>query len=109
MIYLKFSFAEKDLHPSHFIAANSHELRQPLYTMRIFLGDLTRYVSSPVGREILLGLRQSVDEMDSSFESIMDLSKLEAGAVQVNVQPLALAELFGKLQRHCGIGAIPCF
>ncbi len=57
-------------------------------------------MSSPVGREILLGLRQSVDEMDSSFESIMDLSKLEAGAVQVNVQPLALAELFGKLQRE---------
>ncbi|WP_428240685.1 ATP-binding protein [Gynuella sp.] len=83
---------------SRFIAQSSHDLRQPLHTMRLFLQSLQPYVRSPEAQPILAGLNKTHQQMNDSFSAIMDLSKLEAGVVKAEIKAVSLMDVFSRLQ-----------
>ena len=80
--------AEKDraekanLAKSRFLAAASHDLRQPVHALSLFVGALGQQPLEQEGRRLLEYVRTSVDTMGSMFNSLLDVSKLDAGMVQ---------------------------
>ncbi len=82
---------------SRFLAAASHDLRQPLNAMSLFLGVLQTHVDE-VGKGVLGQMQTSLDAMIELFNALLDLSKLESGAVEVEVKPVPAASLLDRLR-----------
>ncbi|MEA3278566.1 MAG: ATP-binding protein [Pseudomonadota bacterium] len=66
---------------SHFLAAASHDLRQPLQTIALLNGVLARKSQSPETRRIVTEQRAVVDSMTSILNRLLDLSRLDAGGI----------------------------
>ena len=83
---------------SRFIAQSSHDLRQPLHSMRLFLESLQPYMTDDKARLIFDGLNKTRQHMSESFSAIMDLNKLEAGEYGTDEKPVLLSNLLSRLQ-----------
>ncbi|ACJ00219.1 ATP-binding protein [Rhodospirillum centenum] len=84
---------------SRFLAAASHDLRQPLNAISLLTCNLRTRVGDPGARELLDQIEGSLDAMIDLFESLMDISKLESGGVELDVRPVPLQPLLNRLQR----------
>ncbi len=84
---------------SHFIAAASHDLRQPVHALGLFVGQLRGAGDPAAQRELLQHIVQSVAAFEALLEALLDLSRLDAGTVDVRRQPLALTPLLQRLAR----------
>lgn len=75
---------------NRFMAAASHDLRQPLHAMTLFLGSL-RHMSTD---ERMIELVDKIDEtstlLHEQFNSLLDLSKFDAGVVSADVADFRL-------------------
>ncbi|MBU6272711.1 MAG: hybrid sensor histidine kinase/response regulator [Betaproteobacteria bacterium] len=86
---------------SLFIAAASHDLRQPVTSLKIVVEMLRdpRVETAPERRAALLArLDTSVNALDDLLTGILDLSRLEADVVTANLAPTALDTLFEGLR-----------
>jgi PAS domain S-box-containing protein len=83
---------------SAFLAAASHDLRQPLQTMQLFSGVLSREVTTPDGREALAGLKAALSSVTELLNALLDISKLESGAVVPNVEDVHVRRVFERLR-----------
>lgn len=82
---------------SKFIATASHDLRQPLHAVNIYL-DLFEPNKLGAKEKInFLQIRKSIQTLNSMFKSLLDLSKLDAGASNASTRPFELIELVGFL------------
>ena len=81
-----------------FFAAASHDLRQPLYTMSLLFPLLSRDIDSPDTDKIIKVLQGARDTMEDLLDSILDISKLDAGVVHPQLVPMSIAGLFDKLE-----------
>jgi signal transduction histidine kinase/CheY-like chemotaxis protein len=81
---------------SRFLAAASHDLRQPLHAMGLYLNVLTDSVKGRnknlVGRVV-----QSMHALEGLLNALLDISKLDAGIVEVHRKPIPLDDLFLKV------------
>jgi signal transduction histidine kinase len=84
---------------SHFIAAASHDLRQPVHALGLFVGQLRGAADPAAQRELLQHIEHSVAAFEALLESLLDISRLDAGNVAVRRQPLALLPLLERLAR----------
>jgi signal transduction histidine kinase len=82
---------------SRFFAAASHDLRQPLHSLGLNAAALEGHVSSPEARELVGRIGESIDALEVLFNELLDLSKLDAGAVAVEPRNVALQEVFDRL------------
>jgi len=82
---------------SRFIAAASHDLRQPLHAIDLFTSALQRRAAGTELESVVRDLAQAVSVMDRLFDALLDLSKLEAGTLHAEVRPFPLGQLFGTL------------
>lgn len=82
---------------THFLAAASHDLRQPLVTIGLLVG-LAREQASAGPVESLLGrVDGAVGSMERLLSGLLDLSRFEAGAVQPHPTTLHLDEIFAAI------------
>jgi signal transduction histidine kinase len=84
---------------SHFIAVASHDLRQPVHALGLFVGQLRGATEPAAQRELLQHIEHSVAAFEALLEALLDISRLDAGSVAVRRQPLALAPLLQRLAR----------
>ena len=82
---------------SQFLASASHDLRQPLHALSFFGATLERRMVGSVDQPLIFNMMRSIEALDKSFGAILDISKLDAGAVEPHVQSFALADLFRRL------------
>lgn len=82
---------------SRFLAAASHDLRQPLHALTMFLGTLSFHVTTDDAKRLLGRIKETTDVLRDQFDRLLDLSKFDAGAVQPDVAPFDLALLVRKL------------
>jgi len=74
--------AEKaNIDKSRFLAAASHDLRQPLYAMDLFLGSLAQKREGDDSTYLLSRMRSALDSMQSMFSSLLDMSRFDAGVI----------------------------
>jgi signal transduction histidine kinase len=66
---------------NRFMAAASHDLRQPLHAMTLFLGSLRHTVTDSRTHELLDKIDETSTILHEQFNSLLDLSKFDAGVV----------------------------
>jgi two-component system, sensor histidine kinase len=83
---------------TQFLAAASHDLRQPLHALGLFVSALAAKVREPELRGVVGNINASVDALERLFSAMMDISKLDAGAVEPVRCAFPLAPLFGRVE-----------
>jgi PAS domain S-box-containing protein len=91
---------------SVFLAAASHDLRQPIHAMGLFLSALRTMARSPSAvhpeelADICRRMQSSLDGLGQLLNMLLDVSRLDANAVQVQIEPCALNPLFLELEQE---------
>jgi len=84
---------------NRFIAAASHDLRQPLHALGLYLSALQSHVSSKPGTAILENINRSTEALNQLLSSLLDISKLDAGVVDIDLASFELDDLFEQLHQ----------
>ncbi len=82
---------------SQLLAAASHDLRQPLHALALFVAALVNKVRDAEIKPLVGNVQRSVHTLEAQFAQLLDLSRLEAGALEPAPRPVALAPLFSHL------------
>lgn len=88
---------------SKFLAAASHDLRQPLHALGLFVHALKQRHSGTEDRHLVEQIEASVLALSEMFNTLLDLSRLEAGTVVPEVRAFRLQELFDQLGLEYGV------
>jgi two-component system, sensor histidine kinase len=83
---------------SHFLAAASHDMRQPTHALGMFVARLGQLPMDDAMRPLVNSLEVSVQAMQNLLDGLLDLSRLDSGAVKVDVGPVCLADVLGAVE-----------
>ena len=82
---------------SSFLAAASHDLRQPLQTLKLLQAALELHHPSGEARNLVTEIGRSLDTMTSILSSLLDVNRLESGNLRPFVSEFSLSEIFESL------------
>ncbi|MCW2238523.1 hybrid sensor histidine kinase/response regulator [Azospirillum canadense] len=108
---------EADRSKGRFLASASHDLRQPMQSILLFAGALRAHIADEPGRAVLDRLQQGLDTLKDLLDSLLDVSRLDAGIVAPQVEEFCIADLisplsaaFAPVAEAKGLGwqVIPC-
>ncbi len=85
---------------SRFLAAASHDLRQPLYALTLFSAALAVDEHDLQRLDRIAHIQECVQSLDHLFGELLDLSRLETGAVQVEISEFPLDRVFAEVHRN---------
>ncbi len=85
---------------NQFLAAASHDLRQPLHALGLFLNSLEKKVTDVDGQHLLGKIRSSTQALHNLFDSLLDISRLDAGVVEIHKKHIALESIFHHLREE---------
>ena len=83
---------------SHFLAAASHDLRQPMHALSLFVGQLHASRTPAERAALVQRIEQSVGSLSTLLDQLLDLSKLEAGAVQAVREEFAIKDTLTAIE-----------
>lgn len=83
---------------TRFLAAASHDLRQPLHTLTFYGAALAMRPLDPKSREIAEQMDVAVQTLASQFNALLDISRLDAGVVKVNPTTVRLSNLLERIR-----------
>jgi PAS domain S-box-containing protein len=83
---------------SRFLATASHDLRQPLQSLSLLSGALRRAIVDPEVRQALDQQEQAIGAMSRLLNTLLDISKLESGAIKPDPADFAVNALFDDLR-----------
>ncbi len=81
---------------SIFLAAASHDLRQPLQTLRLLHGTLEQQHPDGEGQKVVAGIGHSIDTMSSMLSSLLDINRLETGNLRPLKSDFAVNDIFNS-------------
>ena len=102
---------------SAFLAAASHDLRQPVQALSLLNGALRRTVKDERALEMVRSQDHSLTAMTNLLNSLLDISRLDAGAVTPELEEFPMQRLIDRLsaefarqakQKGIGFGSEPC-
>ncbi len=79
-----------------FLAAASHDLRQPVQALSLLTGALRRTVKDPLALEMVASQQESLEGMTNLLNSLLDVSRLDAGAFEPKVRGFPVQTLFDR-------------
>lgn len=82
---------------SRFLATASHDLRQPMQTIRLLNASLLKATPDAENRRLLMHQGQAIEGMARLLNALLDISRLESGAIEPMVSEVSLAELCEEL------------
>lgn len=82
---------------SRFLATASHDLRQPLQVLAMLNATLKHHVK-PAGVDALGEQEHAITAMSRLLNALLDISKLESGAVKPDITDFEVAALFAELR-----------
>lgn len=82
---------------TRFLASASHDLRQPMHTLSLFGAALMRRPLDSVSAGIVRSMNLAVQSLAAQMDVLLDISKLDAGVVQVKAQVFGLQSWLGRL------------
>lgn len=83
---------------SRFLAAASHDLRQPLQTIALIHGLLERMARTDEEQALLAQLDQTLAAMCSMLNTLLDINQLDTGAVEVRMEALQINDLLERMR-----------
>jgi PAS domain S-box-containing protein len=91
------SAALADQAKSSFLSAASHDLRQPLQTLKLLAATLDPHLGDGEGRSLLRGMERSLETMSGILSSLLDVNRLETGNLRPSKSDFAINEVFDVL------------
>lgn len=82
---------------TRFLAAASHDLRQPLHTLTFYGAALALRPLDDKSREIARQMDVALQALASQFNALLDISRLDAGVVEVNTSSVRLPGLLERV------------
>jgi signal transduction histidine kinase len=82
---------------TRFLAVASHDLRQPLHALGLFVGQLRAAKLPPAETALVEKTERSVAALNELLDQLLDLSKLDVGALVAKPRPFALHDLLSRL------------
>jgi len=89
-----------DQEKSRFLAIASHDLRQPVHALGLFAATLEKRLHGSGEEPLVRNVVRAIDGLDRSFNAMLDISRLDAGTIEPNVQHFPLRDLFRRLHMH---------
>ena len=83
---------------SFFMAAASHDLRQPLYAATIVADTLALHELSPKAAQLLEQQRRALSAARALFDNLLDLSRFESGTIEPNITAVSVKELLRNIE-----------
>jgi signal transduction histidine kinase len=87
-----------NLAKSRFLAAASHDLRQPLHALNLFVTQLRRETDQAEQARLVERIDASVAAMNELFSALLDISKLDAGVVTPSVSEFPIDDLLKRIE-----------
>lgn len=82
---------------SRFLAVASHDLRQPLHALGLYVSELRRQLTQTSQQHLVEQIERSVDALTTLLNALLDISKLDAGAVVPQMQPCNISVLIARV------------
>jgi len=82
---------------SHFLAVASHDLRQPLHALGLYIAELQRKVSGAEQQHLVGRVEQSVEALSTLLNALLDISKLDAGTIVPQLQTCAVSVMLDRV------------
>ncbi|MDN3641017.1 hybrid sensor histidine kinase/response regulator [Simiduia curdlanivorans] len=82
---------------TRFLASASHDLRQPIHTLSLFSAALIRRDIDTKSKQIASHMDNAIQALAAQLDTLLDISKLEAGVVDVNIKTIDIHTLLSRL------------
>ena len=82
---------------SRFLAAASHDLRQPLHALMLFVRVLKRKPKGAEVTDLIENIDSAVSSLSKMFDALLHVSRLDAGVIAARISPVPLRELLNGL------------
>lgn len=82
---------------SKFLAAASHDLRQPLQTISLLHGYLEKRLADPADALIVTKLNAAVSHMAELLDTLLDINQIESGSIQAEIADVSLADFLADV------------
>jgi signal transduction histidine kinase/CheY-like chemotaxis protein len=83
---------------SRFVAAASHDLRQPLHALGLFVAQLHGKLHASERAQLISRIEEALSAMNELFSALLDISKLDAGATPINITVFPVAQLLAHAE-----------
>jgi signal transduction histidine kinase/CheY-like chemotaxis protein len=87
-----------NLAKSRFLATASHDLRQPLHALGLFVAQLRGRTGAADRKRIVAGIEAALSAMNELFSALLDISKLDAGVLTPKVTEFPIAQLLKRIE-----------
>ncbi len=84
---------------SLFFAAANHDLRQPLHSLGLFATALRNNSAGRASQALVDQILQCTESLEQLFDNLLDISKLDAGQVEVKREVVPVDAVFDRLRR----------
>jgi signal transduction histidine kinase len=84
-----------NLAKSRFLAAASHDLRQPLHALDLFVTQLRTEKDQVERSRVIARIDTAVAGMNELFNALLDMSRLDAGVLAPNISQFPIEQLLG--------------
>ena len=82
---------------SSFLAAASHDLRQPMQTLETLLGTLPRQPEDSEGNKTVTAMARSLQTMSTMLNTLLDINQLETGNLRPSLKEFPINDIFDGL------------
>jgi two-component system, sensor histidine kinase len=89
-----------NLAKSKFLAAASHDLRQPVHALGLFVGALRGFAMPPAAEPLIDQIETSINALDDLFSALLNISRLDAGVVAAERRPFAIRSALDRVCRE---------
>lgn len=86
-----------DLAKTRFLAVASHDMRQPLHALTLYLSALERRVESQEARDIVTKMDRATQSMVGMFSTLLDLARIQAGVVKPEFEVVRLQQVIERI------------
>ena len=91
---------QANLGKSRFLAAASHDLRQPLQTLSLLRGILAKRIKDQSGARLVAKLEETLSAMSGMLNTLLDINQLEAGIVRPEIVEFPIGSLLDRLRNR---------
>ncbi len=82
---------------SRFLAAASHDLRQPLHSLSLYLSAMTHQLDQPEQRQVAAKMRDSLTTMGELLDALLDISRFEGDSVTAQKRDFDIKGIFERI------------
>ncbi len=87
---------------TRFLAAASHDLRQPLHAIELFVAALEATVEDDEAHELVADIREASEAAGRLLNALLDISELETGQLEARIEAIPVQRILEGLLRVYG-------